>query len=767
MPRKKATAPAEEPPSSAPTSSRRQTRSTRSQPDAQQDVPSSSKGKGKIQGNYQPSKVARRTAPPRSQRDESAEVEFSQSQEEGMTQLQGKAGLSRSAAVPATSPIPEDDQLDEEAQEDRLQDVIDFTIHDLASRADRLHDFVKKAELSSPAEISWPRLEKIQESFDEQRQKMTSSKKHFIDPRELHGFLDGLKRSEHAEQALTTLTLANTALLRKFALEISNGKKESQSVLEELDDYFPNMFKSPESAEDPLSEYDLSFRIRCLILANEVKTNTDMSPILLAADLFCDPDAVAEIKETQKQVKAAKELLTEGPHLDIGQAHTAAKGDELNRKHAVNMQTLCTRLSQKNRTENVRALEAAYPEKLLWEDLAEWAGERYQKNLAGPVKDKGKAPMYLSQATQGSRQNPAAASARSSQVLSQVNGSRFRASNGRGDDDRVIDLSRDSDSDEEEEESIVRTGAPRGSYFDGTAVLGSRDRDLIRQHRATPHRTIPPSNQSLVQNPLGNVDTEELVSSFRQFLASQPERQKRPRGEVSAYGDEDEDEHNLESSFMHGDLEGSTMHSRRTGRSLPKRLRMTNSQHVRSGSVYGEPSTSQFSRYREHSIAQSNLGYDDEQVVEIAPEDIPLLTQKARANTRMGREHRPAQRRQKWDPIDSAALIRAIPQFSCGWSQMESENLFMVPRSQQQIRDKARNLKVDFLKADAPLPRGFDGVVLGKKEIDAVQALGRNPFRMENDLDNYGHPVNTVWDPEMELEEQRVRYRATGDHAAD
>lgn len=766
MPRKKATAPAEEPPSSAPTSSRRQTRSTRAQPDAQQDAPSSSKGKDKIQGNYQPSKVARRTAPPRSQRDESVEVEFSQSQDDGLTQSQGKAGPIRSAAVPATSPIPEDDQLTEEAQEDRFQDVIDFTIHDLASRAERLHDFVKKAELSPPAEISWPRLEKIQESFDEQRQKLTSSKKHFINPRELHGFLDDLKHSEHAEQALTTLTLANTALLRKLALEISNGKKESQPVLEELDDCFPNIFKSPESAEDPISEYDLSFRIRCIILANEVKTNTDMSPILIAADLFCDPDAVAEIKEAQKQIKAAKELLTEGPHLDIGQAHTAANGDELNRKHAVNMQTLCTRLSQKTRAENVRALEAAYPQKLLWEDLAEWAGERYQKNLAGPVKDKGKAPMYLSQATQGSRQNPAAASARSSQVLSQANGSRFRASNGRGDDDHLIDLSRDSDSDAEEEESIVRTGAPRGSYFDGTAVLDNRARDFVRQHRATPHRTIPPSNQSLAKNLLGNVDTEELVSSFRQFLASQPERQKRPRGDVSVYGDEDEDEHNFESSFAHGDLEGSTMHSRRTGTSLPKRMRMTSSQHVRSGSAYGEPSTSQFSRYREHSIAHSNMEHDDE-VVEIAPEDIPLLTQKARANTRMGREHRPAQRRQKWDPIDSAALIRAIPQFSCGWSQMESEDLFMVPRSQQQIRDKARNLKVDFLKADAPLPRGFDGVVLGKKEIDAVQALGRNPFRLENDLDDYGHPVNTVWDPEMELEEQRVRYRATGDHAAD
>lgn len=290
---------------------------------------------------------------------------------------------------------------------------------------------------------------------------MTSSKKHFIDPRELHGFLDGLKRSEHAKEALTTLTLANTALLRKIALEVSNGKRESQPVLKELDDYFPNMFKSPESAEDPYSEYDLSFRIKCLVVANEIKTNTDMSPILIAADLFCDPDAFAEIKDAQKQVKAAKELLTEGPHIEIGQSHTEANADELNRRHAVNMQTLCARLSQKNRAENVRALEAAYPEKLLWEDLAEWAGERYQKNLAGPGKDKGKAPMYLSQATQGSRQNPAAASARSSQVLSQANGSRFRASNGRGDDGHLIDLSRDSDSDEEEEESIVRTGAPR------------------------------------------------------------------------------------------------------------------------------------------------------------------------------------------------------------------------------------------------------------------------------------------------------------------
>ncbi len=50
-------------------------------------------------------------------------------------------------------------------------------------------------------------------------------------------------------------------------------------------------------------------------------------------------------------------------------------------------------------------------------------------------------------------------------------------------------------------------------------------------------------------------------------------------------------------------------------------------------------------------------------------------------------------------------------------------------------------------RADAVLPRGFDLVVLGKKEREAVKAVGKNPDRREADVDENTQPVNTELAP--------------------
>lgn len=50
-------------------------------------------------------------------------------------------------------------------------------------------------------------------------------------------------------------------------------------------------------------------------------------------------------------------------------------------------------------------------------------------------------------------------------------------------------------------------------------------------------------------------------------------------------------------------------------------------------------------------------------------------------------------------------------------------------------------------RADGLLPRGFDLVVLGKKEREAVKACGKNPDRKEADIDmsdpEKPRPINT------------------------
>lgn len=51
-------------------------------------------------------------------------------------------------------------------------------------------------------------------------------------------------------------------------------------------------------------------------------------------------------------------------------------------------------------------------------------------------------------------------------------------------------------------------------------------------------------------------------------------------------------------------------------------------------------------------------------------------------------------------------------------------------------------------RTDAPLPPGFDLVVLGKKEKEMVIAVGRNPDRKEEDTDADGVVHNNIHNPE-------------------
>lgn len=133
-----------------------------------------------------------------------------------------------------------------------------------------------------------------------------------------------------------------------------------------------------------------------------------------------------------------------------------------------------------------------------------------------------------------------------------------------------------------------------------------------------------------------------------------------------------------------------------------------------------------------------------------------MLTQAARAH-RLANKTRGQQTREKWSDVDTDFLLDLIADQSlgCSWAAIEREGqedakepwkkIFETKRNQQAIRDKARNLKKGYLRADAILPSGFDFVRLSKKERDDVIAAGRNPDRMEDDIDEEGHVINNLW----------------------
>lgn len=104
--------------------------------------------------------------------------------------------------------------------------------------------------------------------------------------------------------------------------------------------------------------------------------------------------------------------------------------------------------------------------------------------------------------------------------------------------------------------------------------------------------------------------------------------------------------------------------------------------------------------------------------------------------------------RHPWSDADSGVLIRLVAEKRASWSTIERNHNheFHHPRNQQAYRDKARNLKVDFLLTDAVLPPCFDLVILSKKENETVMRARKNPWRRESDIDDKGNAINTDLD---------------------
>ncbi|KAJ4298489.1 hypothetical protein N0V88_003519 [Collariella sp. IMI 366227] len=126
--------------------------------------------------------------------------------------------------------------------------------------------------------------------------------------------------------------------------------------------------------------------------------------------------------------------------------------------------------------------------------------------------------------------------------------------------------------------------------------------------------------------------------------------------------------------------------------------------------------------------------------------DLDAMYQRTKEVSAAARKAKEPQVRSSWVRKDVLLLIKAVEAYQCKWSTIEKEIKagtipFERPRDQQALRDKAR-------LSDSVLPRGFDLVVLGKKEREAVRACGKNPERKEGDVNESGKPVNTELEPE-------------------
>ncbi|KAI1870816.1 uncharacterized protein JN550_004962 [Neoarthrinium moseri] len=730
---------AKDPASSAASRPTRETRQTRSTAAVEGETPHGD-GEEKPEGKLQQSTFPRRFAPERT-RGQSVESfdfpESSQNVPDG-----GSSPPSPQERGLSAVPEPEDE---DEAEAVSWQDILEIVIPSIENYSARLYDHLQKEAAPSRDRSWWNRLRFLENLFKEQHNRLGPAKP-FIDPSDIIGSFPGIDHEEEFDNASQAMLSTNLILLAMYAAQIGDRKTQAEPVLEELNESFPMLFAMPQAPYENNDLYDMAFRIRCCLLTEQIRQpQSSQSPAILAVQSFCSD-------EPPRLVKQARDMLLNGPYEPVG-AVPVNQDDDVSEEHSRRMQDLCDRLSQRERGEILKILEEAYPMGELLTELGTWALKTYKALKQQPKIEKGKAPARSAQDAQPPRDPPEPA------PLEPTKGPARKTSTAEqrrdrsavdeeeslfvADDDAGMS-EHDDESDFEPDEPIVRTGARTGSYLDGSANIERDDRVARRRSRAT-----PPSNQQQVRNPLAALNAEDVVNSSREQASSNPFRspaaaksgsglpdgRKRP---LEADEEEDGDEDEYETNTRPLDESRRIVKERPiTGPSSSKRVRISDTRATGDGR-------------RSASLANSSREFDRDRTENVRASDISLLSTQARAAARHARQPSAPQRRVFWSDDDTATLIDAIRKYGCQWSFLEEQALFSTFRSQQAIRDKARNLKVDLLKTDVPLLAGFDAVALGKKERDAVKKAGKNPDRMEQDIDDDGNVVNNQWFPEME-----------------
>ncbi|KAI6777860.1 uncharacterized protein J7T54_002758 [Emericellopsis cladophorae] len=116
----------------------------------------------------------------------------------------------------------------------------------------------------------------------------------------------------------------------------------------------------------------------------------------------------------------------------------------------------------------------------------------------------------------------------------------------------------------------------------------------------------------------------------------------------------------------------------------------------------------------------------------------------------------PFGQRTRWNEKETAILVELVAKHQASWAAIkedieENYREEFQPRRNHQggwnlqgaCRDKARNLKKEYLLTDTLLPPGFDLVALTQPLEDKIKKEGKNPYRREEHVDGDHNPINT------------------------
>ncbi|KAI2632774.1 hypothetical protein GGS21DRAFT_521270 [Xylaria nigripes] len=616
------------------------------------------------------------------------------------------------AAAPAKLDSQNDSDEDVAA---RLQDMLDFDLPKLHRWCEKAYEALSSLPSTDPPPEARKNITAIGKSFKMARRPLAGDDAAYID------VFSSNAPYQHDPSASATIQKgahsANLISLLLSLIDVKISRKAILPFLQELDHAFTNLnFNLPASSEI----HDLTFRIRCRCLVELLRQERGTAPLVLASAVFCDQPA--------RTLEQAQQCTSQGPFRKFA---SMEEGVDITSLAHFKTQTdeILARLSLPKRAQIEDSLNAEFPRDKLLEELWNWALNMY---------------VHVNKITKESDAPP--------------NDHKGGDTNqGTARDEPELVLSNENDQLEEEEEDAPDSDSSSEMEYNTLQML-SKEQSFI-QNKDTLHAVRQSeaglSRRSTIEKPADQQSGRETrtespttVDAVRRLDPAAILGSPSPNRVYSSRSATPVTDHSYSSSLPHSNSQRPQENHEQDDDEFEVNEQLVDE----SMRVWYDADTPRLARKRprfsEDPRQRSGRGplQDDRAGTNIRDRDLATLSRIARTN-RMTNRARPRQTREKWSDVDTDRLLDLIadPSLSCSWSVMEKEAAFQCPRNQQAIRDKARNLKKGYLCADAILPSGFDNVYLSKKERDEVIASGRNPDRMEDDINKDGHVTNNLW----------------------
>ncbi|POR37568.1 Uncharacterized protein TPAR_02209 [Tolypocladium paradoxum] len=598
-----------------------------------------------------------------------------------------------------------------EADEDEMRQVIIAGLPDLARAADELMTRLSNGDNGD--KTSRAILNVKRSAFIHHRESclQPGARSPFVG---WAGLEDGGRPTDIEKAAANVFARANLVSALDYIQNArARGGVEMLNLLEALNSAIPTLFTPPGRCRPPPElavKLRACYAIESLAISNSntslPKSNTSRPQII--ASVFCESTDNADFAS----------IIVNGPFRSLGDPQEEEDSD------------LCSATAYAlfvggRKESGLGHLRARFPLDKLLEELEAWIWDEYP-NLQKSGKTSQQGPEVYHDAEKDFEESTSASDSESQAIV--------RA----GDTDKVPSLFMDTQSLGQLEATKSRSDAPPSNQQQAARNRKAQppvhsNRQILLLDTPTPDPVVNTTRSGSKRAYVTAVEDDEESDPFetdgrpvdntkRAALQSGPPASKRLRGSAPE----------PQPSSSRRTL-GNPSQTRAAPSSSAPAARM-------SSQTFVNPSTA-----REAPSSSAPAGRMSSQV------DLGAMRRKtadASAVTRIQqRGYRGAtQTRMPWSEDDTILLIELICETNASWAVIENNHndKFEHPRNQQAYRDKARNLKVEFLSSDAVLPPGFDLVALGPKEVIKVRERGKNHMRQELDIDSRGIPINTA-----------------------